>query len=176
MIKILKNIQQSAKEVYKHLGTGHSEAVYHKAMEVELRTRNIQYSTKCPISINYKGFVVGYNEPDIIIQFIDTKKATNHTIVVELKATTYSPRQSEKAQLQSYLRTLNTSLGILINFPQPTSKSKIQGIDFIPYGFTEFDNSLPKPTSKQSITGNSQINDNSFTVYSTPSVPKINIE
>jgi len=130
MLKTLEHIYQSAKEVYANLGPGHSEAVYHKAMEVELRLRNIRYSTKCPVSIHYKGHIVGYNEPDIIVNIDD------NIIIVELKATTYPPRETEKAQLESYLRTLKTPYGILINFPQPTSK--IQGsenIHFLKYGF-----------------------------------------
>lgn len=126
---ILKQIDSSAKEVYENLKTGHSEAVYHRAMEVELRLRNINYSSKSPLSIVYKKHVVGYNEPDLIVHVDNVK------IVVELKATTYAPRSLEKSQLQSYLRTLDTPLGILINFPQPTSKTKIEGIHIISYGF-----------------------------------------
>lgn len=175
MLNLLKEIQTSAEEVYKHLGTGHSEAVYHKAMEVELRTRNINYSTKCPISINYKGFVVGYNEPDLIVKFINTITSSEIIIVVELKATTYSPRESEKAQLHSYLRTLDTEYGILINFPQPTSKSKIQGIDFLPYGFTENIKTTKNGDNTGNVISGNSNTVNNFTVYSTPTVPKISI-
>lgn len=131
MLPILKQIDNASKEVYAHLGTGYSEAVYHKAMEAELRLRKIQYSTKSPISILYKEFVVGYNEPDLIVNYNNSK------VVVELKATTYAPRSLEKAQLQSYLRTLDTPFGILINFPQPTSKPALKGIHFIHYGFQD---------------------------------------
>ena len=104
MIRYLQTIYNSAKEVYRVLGTGQSEAVYHKAMEVELRLNNINYSTKSPVSIPYKGHIVGYNEPDIIVNSThETQK-----IVVELKATTYPPRETEKAQLERYIRNLGT--------------------------------------------------------------------
>lgn len=136
---MLTILNDSAKQVYQQLGTGHSEAVYHKAMEVELRLRGVEYSTKSPISIMYKNHVVGYNEPDLIVHH------DNRKIVVELKATTYAPRSVEKAQLQSYLRTLDTPFGILINFPQPTSKSTIYGIHFLPYGFEDIEPSLLQP-------------------------------
>ena len=133
MLRSLQQIFQSAKEVYRVLGTGHSEAVYHKAMEVELRLNGLQYSTKSPVSIPYKGHIVGYNEPDLLVTFEE------NTIVVELKATTYPPRETEKAQLQSYLRTLNTGYGVLINFPQPTSKeNNPEEIHFLKYGFDAF--------------------------------------
>jgi GxxExxY protein len=134
MLKHLEQICQSAKEVYNILGTGHSEAVYHKAMEVELRLRDIHYSTKCAISIPYKGYIVGYNEPDLIV-----KVNENDVIVVELKATTYPPRETEKAQLDCYLRTLNTPYGVLINFTQPTSKFQIPNeIHILRYGFEKY--------------------------------------
>ena len=147
MLRSLKTIFQSAKEVYRVLGTGHSEAVYHKAMETELRINNISYSTKCPISINYKGHIVGYNEPDLLIH------ADNDVvIVVELKATTYPPRETEKAQLQSYLRTLNTKCGVLINFPQPTSKiTNSEEIHFLNYGFPSEKDEFLIPTGIPSI-------------------------
>lgn len=136
MLNILKQIYECGCDVYEQLGTGHSEAVYHKAMEVELRLRSIQYSTKSPVSIYYKGHVIGYHEPDLILKVLnpnDEKEII--TVVLELKATTYPPREIEKAQLSSYLRNLNTSYGVLINFPQPASKNVSNSIHFVHYGF-----------------------------------------
>jgi GxxExxY protein len=134
MLRSLQKIFQSAKEVYRVLGTGHSEAVYHKAMEVELRLNGFKYSTKSPVSILYKNHIVGYNEPDLLVY---PEEDGNPTIVVELKATTYPPRETEKAQLDSYLRNLKTNYGILINFPQPTSKTDPINIHFLNYGFED---------------------------------------
>lgn len=126
---LLDIIHNLANAVYNELGTGHSEIVYHKALEVELRINNIQYSTKTPITLEYKGYIVGYSEPDIIIH-------TEDPIIVELKATTYTPRSSEIAQIHSYMRSTNTSKGILINFPQPTTKTNIQhGVHILSFGF-----------------------------------------
>ena len=143
MLRSLQTIFQSAKEVYRILGTGHSEAVYHKAMEVELRLNGIQYSTKSPVSIPYKGHIVGYNEPDLLVS-VDEYNIVN-TIVVELKSTTYPPRETEKAQLQSYLRTLDTKYGILINFPQPTAKlTEPEEIHFLKYGFEKYIEEKPE--------------------------------
>lgn len=133
LLNYLQEIFESAKEVYRVLGTGHSEAVYHKAVEVELRLHNIQYSTKSAVSIPYKGHIIGYNEPDLLV------KCNDDIIVVELKATTFPPRELEKAQLDSYLRTLQTPYGILINFPQPTSKLQTpEDIHFLKYGFEKY--------------------------------------
>lgn len=136
--KILDEINSIAKEVYKNLGTGHNEIIYHRAFEVELRTRNIDYSTKAPLSIYYKGYIVGYSELDIIVYPNADKK---EKIIVELKATTYEPRSAEKAQLCCYMRSMNCEKGILINFPQPTSKLNIDidDIHFIHFGFDVVD-------------------------------------
>jgi GxxExxY protein len=125
-------IKTLASNVYKILGTGHSEIVYHKAFEVELRNNNISYSTKAPISLTYKGVIIGYSEPDIIIH-----SNNGEHIIVELKATTYAPRASEKAQLYSYMRSTGYTKGILINFPQPSSKTKTHDIHFFTFGFPE---------------------------------------
>lgn len=133
---IVKDIKQSAEQVFEILGTGHSEIVYHRALEVELRMKGIIYSTKAPITLLYKGIVVGYSEPDLIVYPNGIK---GFKIIIELKATTYAPRSSEKAQIESYLRSTSTKYGILINFPQPTSKTQASEIDFISYGIESDD-------------------------------------
>lgn len=106
--------------VYTALGTGHSEIVYHKALEVELRARGIKYESKVIIPISYLGLHVGYGEADLIVyqDAMDT-----NGLVVELKAVTYAPRAQERAQLSSYLRCrgYEGASGILINFRQPTA-------------------------------------------------------
>lgn len=103
--------------VYSALGTGHSESVYHRAMEVELRARVVRFETKVIVPISYRGLNVGYGEADLIV-YTDQEP---DGLVVELKATTYAPRSQERAQLQSYLRARNTDRGVLVNFRQPTA-------------------------------------------------------
>lgn len=118
-------IKDCAQCVYNSLGSGHSEAIYHAAMEVELRHRDVNYSTKAPIVLMHRGSTVGWCIADLILDFDGLK------IIVELKATTYAPRSSEKAQLQGYLRALQIEDGCLINFPQPTSTRDTSDVDFI---------------------------------------------
>ena len=103
--------------VYQALGTGHSESVYHRAMEVELRARVIRFETKVILPISYRGLNVGYGEADLIVYTDDEPGG----LIVELKATTYAPRASERAQLKSYLRARQSNHGVLINFRQPTA-------------------------------------------------------
>ena len=87
-------LKECAQSVFDALGSGHSEAIYHAAMEVELRIRGIKYSTKAPIPLAYKGCVVGWCIADLVIhasteELIDK---SGNDYVVELKATTYAPR------------------------------------------------------------------------------------
>jgi hypothetical protein len=70
---------------------------------------------------------VGWCIADLILH----SESPEQDIVVELKATTYAPRSSEKAQLLGYLRALDLPTGYLINFPQPTSSRDVSEVDFI---------------------------------------------
>ena len=103
--------------VYQALGTGHTEIVYHRAMEVELRARVIRFESKVILPITYRGLNVGYGEADLVVYTDNAPEG----YVVELKATTYAPRQQEHAQLRSYLRLRGTHRGIVVNFRQPTA-------------------------------------------------------
>jgi GxxExxY protein len=113
-------IADCATAVYIALGPGHSEIVYHKAMEVELRTQGIRYESKVILPIYYRSLTVGYGEADLIVY--ENEDDLNGT-VVELKAVGYTPRQGEYAQVRSYLRSraIPEAQAILINFRQPTS-------------------------------------------------------
>lgn len=111
--KLLKNIEESCRMIFAQLGSGHSEFVYHKAMEVELRKRKIDYESEVVIPILYDGYFVGHNRADIIVE----KK-----IIVELKAIN-SLGIGERMQLNLYLNCISHNTGVLINFPQPTKNS-----------------------------------------------------
>lgn len=116
-MKFLHRIRCCAEQVYAGLGTGHSEIVYHKAMEVELRECGIRYESKVTLPIYYRGLTVGYGEADLIVYDGD-----DHALIVELKAVTYAPREGERAQLQSYMRLHGgVAEGLLVNFRQPTN-------------------------------------------------------
>ena len=52
--KVINEILDSAKVVFQDLGEGWSEAVYQKAMEVELRERGIKYQEQRVLPIFYK--------------------------------------------------------------------------------------------------------------------------
>jgi GxxExxY protein len=67
----------AAIEVHRLLGPGHLEAVYQKAMEVELGLRSIPFAFQRPVDVAYKGQPVGQGLIDIFVA---------DCLVVELKA------------------------------------------------------------------------------------------
>jgi GxxExxY protein len=97
----------AAIEVHRHIGPGQLEAVYHRAMEIELSLRNISYQSEFAAPIMFKGHDVGLGRIDLLIG--------HNQIVVELKAVEQLAPIHE-AQLLAYLKNLNCPLGLLINF------------------------------------------------------------
>lgn len=120
--ELVELAEQAAVDVYRGLGSGHSESVYHRAMEVELRLRGIRYESRVMIPVLYRGLTVGYGEADLIL-FSNEKDYTG--LVVELKAVTYAPRAAERSQILCYLRSrgYDNAHGVLINFRQPTAST-----------------------------------------------------
>ena len=96
-----------ARHVYKTLGHGHSEAVYHRALEVGLRKQNVRYDTERIVPIKYEGHVVGNSRLDLVV---------GDTTIVELKSVS-ALRQKEINQLRNYMNITGMDSGILINFP-----------------------------------------------------------
>tara|TARA_Y100000991_G_C21941226_1_gene335372 strand:- start:683 stop:1147 length:465 start_codon:yes stop_codon:yes gene_type:complete len=122
---VILKIKELSEHVFKELGTGFSEYIYHKALEVALRDAYIVYESKRIIPINYKNINVGYGESDLIVHY------NEELIVVELKAVTNPPREIEIAQVRTYLNSVQKSvIGIIINFPQPGTKISRENIDF----------------------------------------------
>ena len=104
---IRKHVNQVVHEVYDTLGSGHSERVYHNAMEVSLRELNIPYESERHVPIYYKDHVVGMARADIII---------GKTTVLELKSVK-TLNDTMIAQARKYLHQLKINIGYLINFP-----------------------------------------------------------
>ena len=122
LIELLRALTQ---DIYDQLGSGFDEVVYQKAFEVGLRLRGIPYEAQRIVPVFYEGFYIGEGKPDLIVGD-DAGR-----IVIELKAVE-SIGHKERTQIENYLRVLNLSFGLLINFPQPTkSKAARDGIEFV---------------------------------------------
>ncbi len=101
------SIRSIANHVYKTLGYGHSESVYHRAMEVGLRKRCIQYETEKVVTITYEGHVVGSRRFDLVV---------DGNTIVELKSVS-AIKERERTQLRNYMDITGMEHGVLINFP-----------------------------------------------------------
>ena len=123
---MISKIKQLAKEVFKALGSGYSEEIYEKAMEVALRLEKIPYENQRVLPIFYKNFAIGTSRPDLIIN--DTKG--KEKIVIELKAMPSSLGKKEEVQLEKYLESLRMKKGILINFPQVSRDEVGKEVEF----------------------------------------------
>jgi GxxExxY protein len=108
----------AAIEVHKEIGPGYLESVYQKALALEFKLQGIPYIQKYKTQIFYKGENVGEGELDFLV---------GDAVVVELKTVDrFAP--IHQAQVISYLKSSNKSLGLLINFKVPILKEGIQRI------------------------------------------------
>jgi len=109
-----------AKDVYKSLGSGHSEAVYDNAMQVGLRLMHVKYENQKVVELTYKDHYVGEGYPDIIVHF------GNEKLILELKAVGGSMGGAEEQQIKIYMKLLKIKDGLLINFQQPKREGETQ--------------------------------------------------
>jgi len=114
------SVEDMMKEVYKELGPGYSERVYHNAIEVLLREKKIPYESERHILVRFRGHVIGQLRADIII---------DSTTILELKAIKTLTDGMEQ-QVQKYLDLTGCSRGYLVNFPlQPDREVEVRKIE-----------------------------------------------
>lgn len=111
-------IGRIAHEVYRSLGSGFSEDVYDRAMQVGLRLAGIRHESQKVVELRYKDHCVGEGYPDLIVRLGREK------VVVELKAIGGTIGASEERQLRNYMKILGIRRGWLINFQQPGKNPK----------------------------------------------------
>jgi GxxExxY protein len=96
----------AAIEVHNTVGPGYLEDVYEEALCVELKFRDIPFRRQVRLPVRYKNVVVGEGRLDILVA---------EQLIVELKAVE-ALAKIHRAQLYSYLRAMDSPLGLLINF------------------------------------------------------------
>src|SRR5262249_21259062 len=102
----------AAFEVYNILGYGFLEKVYQRALQEELTRRRLKAEVEYPITVRYKGAVVGEYRADLFVEGV---------VLVELKAAReYQP--ADEPQLLNELRETGVKVGLLINF----GRSKVE--------------------------------------------------
>jgi GxxExxY protein len=104
--EITSKIIGCAMNVHKTLGNGFQEVIYQRALEIELRDVEIEFSREFEMPIFYKLKQIGTRRVDFLI---------DKNISVEIKATTKLD-DVHFAQAINYLEAYNLEIGLLINF------------------------------------------------------------
>jgi GxxExxY protein len=105
--KLIYETIGAAFEVYNTLGPGLLESVYEKAMIVELKSRGLSVQTQFPVEVHYKNTLIG---SDLRLDLLVENK-----LIIELKSVETLNSVHFK-QVRTYMRLLDKSAGILINF------------------------------------------------------------
>lgn len=113
---ILK-IKKIAQDVYRNLGSGFSEDVYDRAMQVGLRIAGIRYEGQKVVELTYRDHYVGEGYPDLVI-----RAGRDERILLELKAIAGDLGASEEQQVRNYMKRLGIRRGLLIDFQHPGKK------------------------------------------------------
>ena len=103
---LTESVIGAAIEIHRALGPGLLESVYERAMGIELGERGIPFETQVQVPVAYKGQSAGDLRLDLLV---------DRRLVVELKAID-ALVALHQAQVLSYLRATNLTLGLLINF------------------------------------------------------------
>jgi GxxExxY protein len=107
--KLTRRIIGAGIEVHRHLGPGLLEALYERAMCIELERCGIPFRSQVAIPITYRGAAVGDYYADLIVA---------DRVIVELKSVA-TFNNAHLAQLLSYLTITNLHVGLLMNFNAP---------------------------------------------------------
>ena len=103
---ITKEIIGAAFEVHNTLGSGFLEKVYQNALMVEFKLRKIGAEAEKPITVHYRGEMVGNYIADIVVE---------DKIIVEIKAIK-ALSEIHEVQLVNYLTATGIEVGLLLNF------------------------------------------------------------
>ena len=106
-------------EVNDILGPGFLEKVYENALLVEFRRRGLKVKNQVPITVSYKGEVVGEYAADLLVE---------DKVIVELKTVENLDRAHE-AQLLNYLKATGVHVGLLVNFKRKKADIKRMVLD-----------------------------------------------
>lgn len=117
--KITATVVDTAFHIHRDLGPGLLETVYEAVLEKMLRERGLSVERQKPVPIQYAGltFDEGFRA-DLVVE---------GCLVVELKSVEKLAPVHGK-QLLTYLRLMDLSLGLLINFGAATFKEGVRRI------------------------------------------------
>ena len=104
--EISEKIIGAAYDVHNTLGSGFLEKVYQNALLIELKLQGLSAEAEKPITVHYRGEVVGNYIADIVVE---------DKIIVEVKAIK-ALSEIHEVQLVNYLTATGIEIGLLLNF------------------------------------------------------------
>jgi len=104
--EITEKIIGAAFRVHSTLGNGFQEVIYQRALELELKAMNVEYSREFEMPIYYLDQHIGTRRVDFLVE---------GKISVELKAV-IKLEDVHLAQAINYLEAYNLEIGLLLNF------------------------------------------------------------
>ena len=105
--ELSRKVIGAAIEVHREKGAGLIESIYERCLMRELFLRSVPAQQQVVVPVDYKGYV--FEEPLKLDVYVD------QCLIVELKAV-QEVLPIHKAQLLSYMRLMDSPIGLLINF------------------------------------------------------------
>lgn len=93
-------------EVHRQMGNGFQEAIYQRALQIEMELQGLAFSREHEMDIHYKGVLIGQRRVDFFVE---------ERVMVEIKAV-ISLQDVHLAQAINYLEAYGLGVGLLINF------------------------------------------------------------
>ena len=104
--EITEKVIGGAFRVHSTLGNGFQEVIYQRALELEFRAMNLEFSREFEMPIYYLDQQIGTRRVDFLVE---------GKISVELKAI-IKLEDVHLAQAMNYLEAYNLEIGLLLNF------------------------------------------------------------
>jgi GxxExxY protein len=116
--RVVTAVIDSGFTVHRTLGPGFRERIYQSAYRLELEARGLAFEGEKPILVRYKQWEIPGQTIDLLVEGM---------VLVEIKAASRL-RPIHRAQVLSYLRTLDLRVGLLMNFNVPLLKDGLQRV------------------------------------------------
>ncbi len=114
MESLINEIVLITTDIYNSIGPGYNEVIYHRAFEVALRTRSINYESEVVTPIVYQNHTIGHGRVDLIV---------NKSLIIELKAIANLNNNDSIIQIKNYMKQHQIVNGLIINFGQCNTKN-----------------------------------------------------
>lgn len=112
--EITQKVIGCAMTVHNTLGAGFMEAIYQRALSIEMKLAGISFDEEKQIPIYYRNEIIGYRRVDFLIE---------NNITLEIKAVS-EIEPKHLVQGKNYLEAFNLPIGLLINFGSPSLQFK----------------------------------------------------